>query len=168
MYVVRTIERIHCLDELGQRVRHDEMIALFLHLPHETMIAEQRLLEKRQQPAVANMWIVLGAGDGELFRGNAPVQQLPAPRLLECRQPSAHLVRIESGHERMRPDALTRVIEPQRRLAGNQAQPVPVEMRIRMRDAGRVIPHVTEMGNDAAMPFNHVVEVSVTERVRSV
>ena len=48
------IKRIHPLDEFGQRPGNNEMVAFGLHLAHETVIAEQRLLEERQQSTVAD------------------------------------------------------------------------------------------------------------------
>ena len=81
----------------------------------------------------------------ELPGGDAPVEQVPAPGFLERRQSPNQLVRVETRDQRQRTDAPALVIEPQGRLARNQAQAVALEMRLRMRHAGRVVPHVAEV-----------------------
>ena len=107
------IEVVHPGNQFVKRVRHDEMIAFFLHLAHESMIAEQGFLEERQQATVANIGIVFRAGNCEFLCGDTPVEHLPAPWLFHLPESATHFIRIEASDQRCGTDAATGVVEPQ-------------------------------------------------------
>ena len=165
---MRAGQGVHPVRQPGQRVVDQEVRALALHLPHQPMVAQQRLLEEAQELPVADAWVVLRAGDRELLCRDAPVQQVPGPRLFLLGHPLAEPVRVEAGHQRLRADAPARVVQPQRRLAGDRRQPVAVEMRERMRETGGVVPHFAGADELRAQSFGGVVHAAVGVGVRAV
>ena len=108
-------------------------------------------LRKRRELHVADALVVLGARDGELLGRDAPVQQVPGPGFFLRGHALAQPVGVEAGDQRLGADAPARVVQPQRRLAGDGGQAVPLEMRERVRKAGGVVPHLAGVG-DAARP----------------
>jgi hypothetical protein len=130
-----------------QRVVDQEVRALALHLLDQAVVAEQGLLEEAGN-CVADALVVLGAGDRELLDRDAPVQQVPGPGLLLLGHALAQPVGVEAGDQRLGADAPAAVVQPQRRLAGNGRQPVALEMRVGMREAGGVVPHLAGVDDD--------------------
>ncbi len=118
-------------------------------------------LQEGDDLAVADARVVLGAGNRQLPGGDAPVQQVPGPGLFLGRHALAQLVGVETRHQRIGADAPAPVIEPQRRLAGNQGQPVAVEVGLRMRDARGVVPHLAGRGDPAADALHQMVQLAV-------
>ena len=72
-----------------------------------------------------------------------PVQHLPGVGLRG--DLPAQAVGVEAGHHRVGPDRFAVRVQPQTGLGRDQAQPVALEMRLRVRHAGRVVPHVAEV-----------------------
>ena len=60
------------------------------------------------------------------------------------------------------------MVQPERRLARNDRQAVPREMRLRMGKAGRVVPHLAGVGDLPAQRSGRVVQGAVGERVGTV
>ncbi len=133
------------------------------------MIAEQCFFQEQRKVLVADALIVLGTGDGKFFRGDAPVQQMPGPGFFLRGDTLAEPMSVKAGDQRFRADAFAFVIEPECRFARNGRQPMTVEMRIRMRKAGGVIPHFTGIADLAVeVVFDMMMQGAIGKRVGAV
>ena len=72
-----------------QAVVHQEVRAFVGHLVDQRFVAQQQFFQEQRELLVAYAGVVLGAGDGKFFQGNAPVQQVPGPGLSPARAGTA-------------------------------------------------------------------------------
>ena len=76
------------------------MSTFLLDLAQESMVAEESLHQERNELPIPDALIMLGAGNGEFLRGDAPVEQMPGPGLLLCGDAATQIVCVETGNQR--------------------------------------------------------------------
>ena len=165
---VVSIQRIHALDQFGQRVGKHDVLAVARQLLVEPAIAEQDIPRDRQPPPVPERGIEFRARDAEFLQRDLPVQQLPAVTAGLPADLRDEIVRVVTRHERHRADALAARIEPERGFRRHQRQPVAGLARPPMTDAGGVVPLPVQVRDPGPDGGGGHVHRSVGELVRSV
>src|SRR5690554_2198843 len=167
--VQRAGERVHFLCQSFQAVVHQEVRAFVGHLVDQRFVAQQQFFQEQRELLVAYAGVVLGAGDGKFFQGNAPVQQVPGPGLFLLGYALAQPVGVETGYQGLRPDALTTMVQPQGGFARNGRQTVAGKVRVGVGKACRVVPHFAGVGNFCAQViFGPVVQLAVGKGVGAI
>jgi len=137
------------------------MRALGQHLAHQPVVAEQGFAQKRQPAPLADLQVVFGTRNRQLFGGDAPVEQLPRIAARLRRHPLAQVVGVKAGDQRLGPDAPPSAVEPERRFAGDEREPVALKMRLRMRHPGGVVPHPPSVCDLATQGLHALVQRAI-------